>query len=300
MNWFQANRWLGRFLIAFGVGALLALVLLFIAKSSYRNARTRFDETMAERNRLERRDPFPSEENFRKLKVHIDNYGAALEKFREDLKDHVLPTPPLAPNEFQSRLRQAMTVSAEKARANKVRLPDNFHLGFDEFAAALPPTEAAASLGQELAQMELLVGILIDARVDSVTALTRKPLPPGTAAAGTVGLAATGSPRKPAITTGSSGAKVIERNVVDLTFVASPSAARKALNQIASANQQLYIIRTLHVRNEKEKAPPRQGGAVAAATATTPAAPASAALNFIVGNEHIETSARIEMLRLSL
>ena len=69
-----------------------------------------------------------------------------------------------------------MTTTSEKARVNKVRLPDNFFLGFDEFAAALPNTAAAPLLGQELSQMQILMNILIDARVDSVTALRRTPL----------------------------------------------------------------------------------------------------------------------------
>ena len=82
----------------------------------------------------------------------------------------------MAPNEFQSHLRQAMTAVAERARANKVKLPENFFLGFDEFASALPNTAVAPLLGQQLAQIELLLNILIDARVD-VTAFRRTPLP---------------------------------------------------------------------------------------------------------------------------
>ena len=83
----------------------------------------------------------------------------------------------MAPNEFQSHLREAMTATAEKARANRVKLPENFQLGFDEFTTALPNTEVAPLLGQELAQVELLVDFLIDARVDALTAFKRMPLP---------------------------------------------------------------------------------------------------------------------------
>ena len=286
MNWFQANRWLGRFLVAFGICALVALWFLFHAEGNFGEAKGRFDETAAERNRLERRNPFPSDMNYQKLKVHIDNYGAALKKFEEELKNHTLPATPLAPNEFQTRLRKAMVASAEKARANRVKLPNNFALGFDEFTAALPNNDIAPLLGQELAQAELLMNILVDARVDSVTDFARKTgLPSATARA----------PAKKTTPSPASGPKVIERNIVDFTFVASPSAARKVLNQIVSTNQQLYVIRTLHVRNEKEKGPARQGNAAGAAVATLPSA--NAPLNFIVGNEHVETSARIEMLR---
>lgn len=285
MSWVQENRWLARFLSVFGVCTLIALYFLFTAKSNYEEVSARFRETAAERNRLERLDPFPSDANYRKLKTYVDNYSGGLAKFKEELKEHALPVVPLAPNEFQSRLRQAMIASAEKARTNKVKLPDNFHLGFDEFTTALPGNEVASLLGQELDQVELLVNILIDARVDSLSTLRRTPLREGRGK------------------TRTAGSKVTERSIVDLTFVATASAVRKALNEIASANQQLYIIRTLHVRNEKEKGPAREQVMIAAeTTATTPpgAKPAgNAALNFIVGNEHIETSARIELMRFA-
>lgn len=300
MNWFQQNRWLGTFLIVSGICILLAGYFLFSAKSSSDEALARFNEAAAERSRLERLDPFPSESNYRKMKVHLENYSAALDKVKEELKTHVLPAPPLAPNEFQSRLRQAMLTISEKAHANRVRLPDNFALGFDEFTAALPNTVAAPLLGQELAQVELIMNILIDARVDAVSALVRTPLPEergGVPAAG----ASPAAGRKPA-SPAPVGSKMLERGVIDVTFASSPSAMRKVLNQVGSSHQQFYITRTLHVHDDKDKGPAReqtaQGGATPAPA--TPAKPtANAALNFIVGNEHLETSARIELIRFT-
>ena len=306
MNWFQKNRWLGTFLIVFGICTLIAGYFFFSAKSRSDEAFSRFNEAAAERSRLERLDPFPSEANYQKMKVHLENYGTALDKLKEELKTHVLPAPALAPNEFQSRLRRAMLATSEKARANRVKLPANFALGFDEFTAALPNTLAAPLLAQELSQIELLMNILVDARVDSVTAFVRTPSREERGA----GPAAAPSPaagRKPS-GAAPAGPKMLERSVVDLTFASAPSAARKVLNQIASSPQQFYVIRILHVRNEKDKGPPREQGAgatsavVAAATAAPNApskAPATAALNFIVGNEHIETSARIELIRFT-
>jgi hypothetical protein len=291
MNWFQQNRWLGTFLIAFGAAILLSLIFLWMAHSDFDEANGRLNEAASERSRLERLDPFPSEANYRKMKVHLENYAASLDKFKEELKTHVLPAAPLAPNEFQSRLRQAMLAVSEKARASKVKVPDNFALGFEEFTTALPNTAAAPLLGQQLSQVELLMNILCDAHVDAVTALTRGVLPPETAAATMLG-------KKPS---GAVGPQLVERAIVDLTFTSSPSAARKVLNQIASSNQQIFITRTLHVRNEKEKGPPREGSAAgtAATTVSTAKIPGTAALNFIVGNEHLETSARIELVRFT-
>ena len=92
----------------------------------------------------------------------------------------------------------------------------------------------------------------------------------------------------------------MERNVVEATFISSPGSARRVINQISTVNQKFYVMRALHVLNEKDKGPPREGaaGTATAAAASPPGTPA-AALNFIVGNERVQTAARIEMLRFT-
>ena len=258
-----------------------------------------FDTAAAERSRLERLDPFPNDANYRKMKVLLENYSAALDKLKEELKTEALPAPPLAPNEFQSHLLQTMLATTQKARLNKVKLPASFYLGFDPFVTSLPNSnETARLLGQELSEIQMLINILLDARVDSVTSLQRMPL------AEERGVPPARTPirgQKP-VNTVVAGSKMLERNVVDISFKASPSAARKVLNQIASSPAQFYIIRTLYVRNEKDKGPPRAKTAEPNPPAKEPSAPshpANAPLTFIVGNEHIEISARIEMLKFT-
>jgi len=299
MNWFRENRWLGTFFIVFGISALAALYFLLSAKSGFEAATSQFSEVSAERARLEHLNPFPNEANFQKMKRDLSEYGAALNKTKDELKTQVIPIQPIAPNEFQSHLRQAMIQVGDKTRANKVKLPDNFHLGFDEYTAALPNTVAAPLLGQELDQIELLMNILADAHVDGVTALKRTPLPEEKATAAATPVPAGG--RKPAGTT-TNGLRMLERAIVELDFTASPSSARKVLNQIASSNQQFFIIRTLHVRDEQEKGPPRETPGSTpppAGNASGAASGPSSGLKFIVGNDHIETAAWIEIVRFT-
>src|SRR5438132_5804736 len=290
MNWYRENRWLGNFLIAFAVTALLALWFLFRARSGFTEASAQFNEAATERNRLEHLNPFPNEGNFRKTQAALNDYGATLTKLKEELRARVLPVEPIAPNEFQSRLRRAIVNTTERARANRVKLPENFHLGFDEFRTTLPTTAAAPLLGQELAQVELLLGILIDARVDSITTVKRATLAPQTAGAVT-------SPAPKPSGPANAAPAVVVRAIVDLTFTASPSAMRKVLNQIASGERQFFIVRTLYVRNEQLKGPSREQSNAAPAAAT-PTAPTSG-LKFVVGNEHVETTATIEMVRFA-
>ena len=265
---------------------------------------------VAERYRLGSLDPFPNDANYRKLQGYLENYSAALDKFKEQLKSEVAPAPPLAPNEFQSRLRQAVVATFDRARTSNVKLPDKFQLGFDEFARTMPNTAVTPSLGQELSQIQMLMNILLDARVDSVTSFRRAPL----AQEHKASLKSTPTPApargrkvptpRTAVKPGSTPVPtLIERNVVDISFKAAPSAARKVINEITTATGQFFIIRTLYVHNEKDKGPPRERATVPTPPPAAEASPgqpgAGAALNFIVGNEHIEVSATIEILRFT-
>ena len=287
MNWYCENRWLGNFLIVFAAALLIGLWFLIQAKGSFADTMTEFNAVATERSRLEHLDPFPNEANVKKTQIELENYGVRLNRLKAELAAQVLPPAPLAPSEFQTRLRQSIFNTSEKARTNRVKLPDNFHLSFDEFATSLPRTSEASLLGQELQQVELLTGILIDAKVDSLSALKRETHP----------AAPTAVPASPApkVTTQNVVKPVVERTVVDVTFAASPLAVRTVLNQIASSELQFFIVRTLYIRNEQLNGPSREQ---TVATGATPAT-SSAALKFIVGNEHLEATARIELVRFS-
>lgn len=293
MKWFRENRFFGMLAIAFGVGVIGAIVILFVTRGWWDDASTRFANASTELNRLQRLTPYPSAENLRKMKAHTEDYASALGKLKEELKLRMVPAPPLKPNEFQSQLRVAINAATDKARTNKVKLPDKFYLGFDEFVAALPSESAAPLLGQELVQVEWIVNAVLEARVDAVTALRR----PAVVADRTLPV-----PVKPGPTPAATPAP-LERNVVELSFLSTPSASRKVINQIASATQHFYIIRQLHVRNEKQSGPPREGATENATPTPAPAPGAkstpAAALSFIVGNEKIETTAKIEIVRFA-
>ena len=310
MKWFQQNRALGSLLIVSGVCILLGAALLYWRWSVWSEAKQTFDHATAERNRLQGLDPFPNDANHRKLQGYIERYSDALDKFKDELKADVAPAPPLAPNEFQSRLRQATLAVEERARTNNVKLPDRFQLGFDEFSRTMPSTSVAALLGQELSQVQMLINILLDAKVDSITAFHRRSLPeerrasptptPTPAPARGARMATTRAPAKPA---GTPAPTLIERNVVEISFKAPPGAARRVLNEITSSTGQFFIIRTLYVHNEKDKGPPHERTARTPTPAPSPQGSpgqqGAGALNFIVGTEHVEVSATIEMLRFT-
>ena len=281
---------------------MLGAALLYWRWSVWSEAKQTFDQDTAERNRLQGLNPFPSDANYRKLQGYLERYNAALDKFKDELKAEVAPEPPLAPNEFQSRLRQATLAVEERARTNSVKLPDRFQLGFDEFARIMPGTAVASLLGQELSQVQMFINILLDAKVDSITSFRRRPLPGERGASPTP----TPSPAQRAVAAAKPGATpvpaLIQRNVIEITFKAAPGAARKVINEITSSTGQFFIVRTLYVHNEKDKGPSRERTGVPTPVPGPQASPSqqgAGALNFIVGNEHIEVSATVEMLRFT-
>ena len=297
-SWFQQNRALGTLLIVSGICALFGGVLLYWRWATWRDASQTFDQAAAERSRFEQLDPFPNEANDRKLQGYLDRYTSALDKLKDELKTGIVPAPPLAPNEFQSRLRQATVATVNRAQTNNVKLPDKFQLGFDEFANALPETAAAPLLGQELSQIQKLINILVDAKVDSVTSFHRTPLPEERRATSTPTPSPIAGRMAAAAKTATPPPMSLQRNIVDLSFKATPAAARKVLNEIANSSGQFFIIRSLYVHNEKDRGPLRQRTETTSVPqAASPQPGAGAPLNFIVGNEHIEVSATIEMLR---
>ena len=307
MNWFRENPFWSAFIAIAGGALFLAAGLLWWTKGSYEDAMAKYRESAAEQTRLESGDPYPSAANVGKMKTYLDNYKSALDKLKAELKTRMLTEAPLAPNEFQTRLRQAILRTAENARNNRVKLPANFFLGFDEFVSSLPTPEEAPALGQELSQVQLLLNTIIEARVDAITAFHRVSHS-GTATGTSPAPAATPrTPSKP-----SPGPKLIEQRTVEFAISASPTAGRRVINQISADNEQFFIIRAIYVKNQKDKGPPRDiaartGAAIPLPTPIVPAgvSPAPAAtpagpLNFIVGNEHIDLSARVELVNFRL
>ena len=306
MNWFRANPIRGAISLGSGAVLLIAFGFFWWMKGNFDAEKEQYLASVANLRQLEASNPYPSAVNVQKMKTYLETYRTSLDKLKSELTRHVLPNTPLPPNEFQMHLREAMTATAANARVHRVKLPENFNLGFPEYIAALPSTPDAPKLGQELPQIQLLLNIIIEARVDAIKIFRRPPRE--------VNVSAALNAPTPRGAMGVTAPKRIERNVVEFAISASPVAARKVINEISAADEQFFIIRSLHVKNQKEKGPPRESGASETANATpnsatkttaaatpnpTSSAPPSAALNFIVGNEHIDVSARVEMVNFT-
>src|SRR3954451_22219786 len=261
MNWFRQNPFWSAFIGLAGGALLLSLGLLWRTKGSYDEAVAQYRDAASAKATLENGNPYPSAANVTKMKMYLDDYKGALDKLKAELKAHMLPEVPLAPNEFQTHLRQAISQTMENARSHRVKLPANFFLGFDEFVSSLPSSEETPALGQELSQIQLLLNTIIEARVDGITAFHRIPHS-GITAAATPTTTPRASPKQ--------SAKLLEQRTVEFTIAASPTAGRKVINQIAATNEQFFIIRAVQVKNQKDKGPARESPSATGAAVVNP------------------------------
>src|SRR5436190_1977230 len=301
MNWFRENPFWSAFIGLAGGALLLSLGLLWWTKGSYDEAVAQYRDAASAKATLENGNPYPSGANITKMKTYLDDYKGALDKLKAELKAHMLSEVPLAPNEFQTHLRQAISQTMENARSHRVKLPANFFLGFDEFVSSLPSPEEAPALGQELSQIQLLLNTVIEARIDAITAFRRVPHS---------GITAAATPPTTPRPAAKQPAKLLEQRTVEFTIAASPTAGRKVINQITATSEQFFVIRAVQVKNQKDKGPARESSSAtgaadvnqlpAVAAGPTPAATPAGPLNFIVGNEHIDLSARVELVNFRL
>ncbi|HEY2802064.1 MAG TPA: Amuc_1100 family pilus-like protein [Chthoniobacterales bacterium] len=300
MNWFRQNQFLGGFLIGFTLLTLGGLAFFLREKSAADDQATRLKATRSELQRLHGSRPFPKRANLRKMKSQTESYRSSLGALEAKLKTCSLPLEPLQPDEFQTQLREAVSAVVGKASAKRVPLPKNFNLGFEDYANSLPNSTAAPLLGRELKAVAILTDAVLDARVEALSSLSRTPLPEEKSTPAPTLTPSRGRGRSRPSTAGVPSP--VSAQPIEIAFAGSPAAMRKFLNEVASVKEQLFVIRSLVVKNEQEKGPKR-GGAPrapsAVAASRTPNSADASTVNFIVGNEHLKVSARIDIINLN-
>ena len=183
-----------------------------------------------------------------------------------------------------------------------MRLPEKFYLGFDRYQTEPPEEAAAVPLGHQLKAIEWVIMQLIEKRAFELRSLTREELPTERGAKGAKQETADAS--KP----GKGSKPLVLKNAFEVVVLIEQNAFANLLNTIVSPQApQFYVPRLVTVKNEKEKGPPKvAGGSPSAPPAINPdgtpvataAAPAAATpvSSYIVGEEKIEVTLRLEIV----
>ena len=275
MNWIKENKFLTGFLALLVAGAAALVYFLMAWQGSFTEASDNYYKQAEELKRLQSLVPYPDEGNLKQMREKKDEYVAGIAKLVGELRTYEVPVEQVKPEEFQDILKK--TVDAVIEKADHGVLPAKFYLGFDVYQTKPPGSpQTAAALARELKAIDLLVNILINAKVTAITDVKRFPIPEET------------DPKAAA------RKQLVSKVPVEITFIGEQGRLRKALDEIVSSSKQFFILRSLAVRNEKERGPAR--GEMNVQQAGAPGADDTQKLKIIVGTEKLSVTARLEIV----
>ena len=311
MNWIQENKFLTGFFSALLIGVGVLGYLLYSAMGENAEVHDKYTTQATELHRLQTLTPYPNEANLKKLRDQKQSVGEATAAVQKTVSARVLPQQEMTPTQFQDKLRASVSAIGAKAKANNTNLPDKFYMGFDAYQNALPPERAATPLGHQLQAIELALNLLLDAKIDSLNALRRTPLPEegGTGTTGGTTTPGAGAGNRGGERRGQGGGQNAERPLVskipfEIEFTADQVRFRRFVNDLAGSKQQFYILRTLTIKNQNPAPPPKVDPNAApaanpdsgAAPGASPAANVPGALKFVVGTEKLDVAMRIDIV----
>jgi hypothetical protein len=278
--------------------------------------------------------PSPTKENLDDLNHQKAEATKCLDDLKDRLKALDLPTESLKPPEFQKVLNEKSQSIAKLAEVNGVILPQNFYFNFNNYTKTVPKEEATPKLGRQLHVAELLCRLLIQTSPSEVKFFERSELELEKDPASQKeeapqkekekGRDKPKDSQKEKAKAQESSKPIFESSFFRLQFVTRPGPLREFLNALASEKSCLLVTRNLKIENQNQKGPPKRSPeeiAAAAALASNPGlnplaqpappnpldalAPASATgtpgsaselSQFIVGDEKIEVSMRVEFV----
>src|SRR6266511_4435398 len=115
MDWIKQNKFLtGLLLIILIAGGALGF-LAFSANTKYNAARETYPTKASELNRLQTAQPYPEQDNVKKMQEVQKAHQAAIDALHKDLIKAQVPLKPLTPEKFQDNLREAVRRVSAKA-----------------------------------------------------------------------------------------------------------------------------------------------------------------------------------------
>jgi uncharacterized membrane protein YgcG len=307
MNWVKANKFLTGYIIVMVIGLGVLGYMVFSASSNYDDVLANYEKQSADYKQLRENHPFPSQQNLDKYKEQKVSAAKVINAFQVDLSKNEFPLEPLTPFQFQDLLKARVTDVRQKAAEGGVELDPKFFLGFSKYETTPPNPEAAAPLGRELHAIEWIVDQFIEHGVKKISALDRADLPEESSGGSRGESDRSGSgPRRPSGGPGGGsrgggpggGGAAGRQDLVhyasfDITAECKQQRLQPLLNDICGPKApQFYIIRQLRIRNSQEKGPAK---VTPAPDATGTATDKPADTRYIVGEENIEATVRIDI-----
>jgi cell division protein FtsB len=180
------------------VSAVVSLLLIasfgfFLGRYAVRYHRVTRElaEEQKRLDQLNRRKPFPNEENIRLLEVNREALGTTFRRLMGELSHGQYEPPPIEPARFPQELRRMNEGLRAMAQTGNVLLPPGFAYGFDRyFKGELPRRDEVPRLLTQLKAVEIVCAVLFEAGIVEILKVERQAFEQGsspTAAGETAG-----------------------------------------------------------------------------------------------------------------
>ncbi len=223
----------------FGVIAALMIggtgFYAYSSYGSYKMALEGWDSKVGDIQTLERKVPYPNEDNSESVKASLDRYKASVQQLSDTLNTFQRPlNKELANTTFQQLVKERVEGFRQYARTGGLEIDSTteFQLGFDSYANTLPQPELVPVLDYELEAIDHLLRTLVDCGAETISAFQRDAIP------GEVG------------SSGKHESGVVHKYPVRFRFSGSFEAFQKFVNALANDKEFFYILRVLKVKNE--------------------------------------------------
>lgn len=223
------------------VFGLVAAIVLggagFYAASSYGKYKTAlegWDAKVGTIQTLERKVPYPNEENAEAVENSLKEYQASVLKLSETLKSFQKPlNKELANTQFQQKVKERVEKFREVARTGGLEIDSTteFQLGFDSYANTLPQPELVPILDYELESIDHLLRKLVESGGELLSGFQRDAIP------GEAG----GAEKH------ESG--VVHKYPVRFRFSGTFETFQAFVNSLANDKDYFYVLRVLKVKN---------------------------------------------------
>jgi hypothetical protein len=207
---------------------------------TYAEAMAGWESKVGSIESLERRVPYPNQENAGALGAKVDEYKSSVKALSETLKTFQRPLNKDLPNtEFQQLVKKR--VEEFRAAASKggleIATETEFQLGFESYANSLPSPELVPLLDYELEAIDQLLRKLITNGATGLLSFGRDEIP-GEGA----------SEEAPQ-------ANVVHKYPVRVRFRAPYASVQKMVNDLANDRKFFYIVRVIKVKNQLKEGP---------------------------------------------
>lgn len=244
----KVNTWLAGFIVTAVILIGGAGFYFFQGISAYGENFSGWDSLSGKISTLEKKVPYPSEENENALRQLVDSYDEEVKGLYDSLSRYQKPLDTsISDTAFTTQvLAKKVDDFLRLAAENQLEIDakEQFYMAMEEYQSAIPKPEVVPLLNYQLEAIDHLLRSMIDSGVERLNLVSRDKLP--------LELATADGDAPPM--------NVVEKYPIRVRFVADHPSFQEFVNRLANDTEYFFIIRVLRVENSSPTGPQLDSG----------------------------------------